>query len=110
TVISHGTLALYKPIPHPANDLFGLSEAPGGVPGVVAVAAVNRVTAEGDDGETVYGQCGVGRKDQLTYYSSYGERIDVSAPGGARNYNVPSFECLSAECRRLGPSSSTASD
>jgi len=109
-VVSHGTLAAFAPKPDPRNDFFGLTEAPGGVPGVVAVAAVNRVTAAGSPGETKFGQFGVGRSDQLTYYSSYGERIDVSAPGGARNYNVPNFECLPAACRRLGMSSPTAAD
>jgi subtilisin family serine protease len=110
TVVSHGTLALNSTTNDPFNDLFGLTEVPGGAPGVVAVAAVNRVTAQGDDGETKYGQFGVGRKDQLTYYSSYGERIDVSAPGGARNYNVPRFECISANCGRLGRSAPGATD
>lgn len=109
-VVSHGTLAGVVPFPDASNDFFGLTEAPGGVPGVVAVGAVNRVTAEGDDSETIYGQFGVGRKDQLTYYSSYGERIDVSAPGGARNYNVPRFECLSTNCGRLGRSAPGATD
>jgi subtilisin family serine protease len=110
TVVSHGTLALNSTTNDPFNDLFGLTEVPGGAPGVVAVAAVNRVTAQGDDSETKYGQFGVGRKDQLTYYSSYGERIDVSAPGGARNYNVPRFECISANCGRLGRSAPGATD
>jgi len=110
TVVTHGTLALFAPVPHPANDLFGLTEAPGGVPGVVAVGAVNRVTAEGSEEETKFGQFGVGRSDQLTYYSSYGERIDVSAPGGARNYNVPVFECLTPACGRLGRSGPNATD
>jgi subtilisin family serine protease len=60
--------------------------------------------------ETKYGQYGAGQSDQLTYYSSYGERIDVSAPGGARNYNVPNADCKSTNCRRLGLSSPTATD
>jgi subtilisin family serine protease len=109
-VVSHGTLANATIGPDPANDYFGLTEAPGGVPGVVAVAALNRVTAAGTAGETLYGQYGVGRKDQLSYYSNYGERIDVSAPGGARNFNVPSFDCVTSNCRRAGTSSPTASD
>jgi subtilisin family serine protease len=109
-VVSHGTLADVTIGPDPANDFFGLTEAPGGVPGVVAVAALNRVTAAGAAGETKYGQYGVGRKDQLSYFSNYGERIDVSAPGGARNFNVPSFDCLDATCRRGGTSSPTATD
>jgi subtilisin family serine protease len=105
TVVTHGSLG-GAPIYDPYNDLFGLTEVPGGAPGVIAVGALNRITAEGADGETVFGQFGVGRKDQLTYYSSYGERIDVSAPGGARNYNVPRLDCdpTISNCLRLGPS------
>jgi subtilisin family serine protease len=116
-VISHGTLADFAPKRDLRNDFFGVTEAPGGVPGVVAVAAVNRVTAAASSAaETLFGQYGVGRKDQLAYYSSYGQRIDVSAPGGARNYNVPAFDCApatttgGANCRRLEPSSLTATD
>jgi subtilisin family serine protease len=82
------------------------------VPGVVAVASLNRVTtpAASVTAETKFGQYGAGRKDQLSYFSNYGERIDVSAPGAARNYNVPSFDCISSACRRLGTSSATATD
>jgi subtilisin family serine protease len=109
-VVSHGTLADATIGPDPANDFFGLTEAPGGVPGVVAVAALNRVTAAGKAGETLYGQYGVGRKDQLSYFSNYGDRIDVSAPGGARNFNVPRFDCVSTNCGRAGTSSVTATD
>jgi subtilisin family serine protease len=114
-VVSHGTIAGASRSANPANDYFGLTEAPGGVPGVVAVAALNRVTAQAaSSAETKFGQYGVGRKDQLTYYSSYGERIDVSAPGGARNYNVPTFDCTAgltgAACRRLGTSGPTKTD
>ena len=110
-VISHGTLADVTVGPDPANDFFGVTEAPGGVPGVVAVAALNRVTAAAvTSGETLYGQYGIGRSDQLSYFSNYGERIDVSAPGGARNYNVPRFDCVSAECMRTGTSTATSTD
>ena len=35
---------------------------------------------------------GVGKTDQLTYYSNYGPGIDVAAPGGARKFNVPSAD------------------
>ncbi len=109
-VVSVGSVAFGQIGPDPSNDLRGLAEAPGGVPGVIAVAALNRVTAEAAPGETAFGQYGVGRRDQLTYYSSYGKRIDVSAPGGARNYNVPRFDCLSSNCSRLESSSPTAND
>ena len=102
-VISAGSLAFRSASSDPANDLRGLSEVPGGVPGVIAVASVNRVTGRGTDGETLYGQYGVHARDQLTYYSSYGDRIDVSAPGGARFFNIPVFDCQDARCGALGP-------
>ena len=35
---------------------------------------------------------GVGKKDQLAYYSNYGPRIDIAAPGGARKFNVPGYD------------------
>lgn len=94
----------------PRNDARGLAEAPAGLPGVVAVGALTRVTAQGALGETRFGQYGVDETDQLTYYSNFGDRIDVSAPGGARNFNVPVFDCRSAECGRLGTSQSDAND
>ncbi len=110
-VESAGSLAYAVTSNDPSNDLRGTAEAPWGVPGVVSVAAVNRVTAqEASQSETKYGQFGVGRSDQLAYYSNYGPRIDVSAPGGDRNYDVPKFDCLSDNCARLDPSSSTATD
>src|SRR4029079_8790034 len=34
----------------------------------------------------------VGTQDNLAYYSSYGDRVDVSAPGGGRKYGVPKFD------------------
>jgi lantibiotic leader peptide-processing serine protease len=27
-------------------------------------------------------------RDQLTYYSNYGLRVDLAAPGGARKFNI----------------------
>jgi subtilisin family serine protease len=110
-VTSTGSLAYAVTGNDPSNDLRGTAEVPGGVPGVISVAAINRVTTnEASSSETKYGQFGVGRSDQLTYYSNYGPRIDVSAPGGGRNYDVPKFDCLSDNCIRLDPSSSTATD
>jgi lantibiotic leader peptide-processing serine protease len=35
---------------------------------------------------------GQGKKDQLAYYSSYGPRIDIAGPGGARKFNLPAFD------------------
>lgn len=112
-VVSRASLAHSSPTNDPLNDLHGLTEVPGGTPGVIAVAAINRVTVPALNlagPETKFGQVGVGRKDQLTYYSSYGERIDVSAPGGARRYNVPRFDCLSTLCTALGPSTPGGTD
>lgn len=106
-VSSHGTLADCKLAVDPCNDYFGLTEAPGGIPGVVGVAALNRVTAPSS---TKYGQYGVGERDQLTYYSNWGPKVDVSAPGGARNGNVPRFDCLNSACARLGVSAPGKTD
>ncbi|MGZ6389448.1 MAG: S8 family serine peptidase [Ktedonobacterales bacterium] len=107
-VLNHSTLAFGSPSPNPANDLFGLAEVPGGVPGVIAVSAVNRLTWPAQNAtDTKFGQYGVGREDQLTYYSSYGSRVDVSAPGGSRRFNVPLFDCnASSTCGNLDPTSS----
>ncbi len=111
-VTSHGTLASVSQSNDSSNDYYGLTEMPGGIPGVITVSAVNRVTAAGTAGETKFGQVGVGFGDQLTYYSSYGETVEVSAPGGARNYNVPRFDCAatSTNCGRLDPSTATSTD
>jgi subtilisin family serine protease len=34
----------------------------------------------------------VGARDQLAYYSSYGPRVDLAAPGGARRFNLPGWD------------------
>ncbi|TME43102.1 MAG: hypothetical protein E6I75_01830 [Chloroflexi bacterium] len=109
-VTANGSLAFAVQAASKFNDLRGLAEAPGGVPGVFAVAALNRTTAAGTAPETKFGQFGVGSRDQLTYFSSYGERIDVAAPGGARNFNVPAFDCLTNNCRRADPSAAGRTD
>ena len=104
-VISHGPLTLPG---DPFEDYFGLWETPGGIPGVVMVSAtgnvVNAASKNCDpstigiatDGEATckpksdtHQPIGVGRQNQLTYYSNYGPRIDVAAPGGARKFNLP---------------------
>jgi subtilisin family serine protease len=98
--------------PCPAfNDLLGHYETPGGIPGVVDVSATGNVVAAPNS------QClpdqigsatdlnpvckptsdhhqptGVGRQDQLAYYSNYGPRIDVAGPGGARKFNLPFWD------------------
>ena len=104
-VLSHGSLTI------PGDDLidpFGMFEVPGGVPGVIDVAATNNVvnapsaacapgTSDSDfpvckPASDAHQPRGIGREDQLAYYSNYGPRIDVAAPGGARKFNLPGFD------------------
>jgi subtilisin family serine protease len=35
---------------------------------------------------------GPGKKNQLSYFSNYGPRIDIAGPGGARKFNLPNFD------------------
>jgi subtilisin family serine protease len=74
------------------SDLRGLLPAPAGVPGVVMVSATNNANdaAPADDpfGRGMH----VGARDQLAYYSSYGSRVDLAAPGGARRFNLPGWD------------------
>lgn len=107
-VISHG------PLTTPGagfNDLFGAFEVPGGIPGVVDVSSTgNKVmppSASCPDGtggspSNLNATCkptsdkhqsfGVGKKNQLSYFSNYGPRIDVAGPGGARKFNLPYWD------------------
>src|SRR5438093_5641194 len=73
------------------SDLRGLLEVPAGVPGVIMVSATNNAIADavGVPSAIRWPASFTGRRDQLTYYSNYGSRIDVAAPGGARKFNVP---------------------
>ena len=104
-VLSHGTLTTPG---DPLADYFGQYEVPGGIPGVVDVSAtgnvVNAASASCAPGTvTTFGKetckpksdphqpIGVGRQNQLTYYSNFGPRIDVAAPGGARKFNQPNY-------------------
>jgi subtilisin family serine protease len=103
-VLSHGSLTTPG---DPIADYFGQYEVPGGIPGVVDVSAtgnvVNAASASCPAGTTDYPNAtckptsdthqpiGVGKKNQLTYYSNYGPRIDVAAPGGARKFNLPNY-------------------
>jgi subtilisin family serine protease len=114
-VLSHGQLAIPGDAAEDWPDLFGQFELPGGVAGVVDVAATNRVvnrasatcppgTIGSNDPEAPdpnatckpasdrHQAAGQGRSDQLAYYSDYGPRIDVAAPGGARKFNLPNFD------------------
>lgn len=77
------------------TDLFGVPgvvEVPGGLPGVVGVAAT-------------------GYANQKTYYSNYGQgAVDVAAPGGDPHYQLPPADFYGAGGELLGAWSSTAQD
>lgn len=98
----------------PLFDVTGYYRWPGAMEETVYVSATNRNTegpsAEcpadslnpGGDFEGLgYNWCkpasdrhqptAPGAQDQLTYYSTYGDGIDVAAPGGARKFNLPGF-------------------
>jgi lantibiotic leader peptide-processing serine protease len=107
-VISHGQLVT------PGDedsypDLFGQFETPGGIPGVVDVSSTgNRVMPASSScpsdslGAGSFQWCkpnsdphqpfGAGKQNQLAYYSDYGPRIDVAGPGGARKFNLPTWD------------------
>src|SRR5262249_37644976 len=83
------------------NDLRGLLESPAGVPGVVMVSAASNANGALPAGYPPL-QAGiqkptVGARDQLTYYSSYGSRIDIAAPGGARKIGMPRADVGAAD-------------
>jgi lantibiotic leader peptide-processing serine protease len=120
-VVSHGQLAIPGDPAEDWPDLFGQYETPGGVPGVVDVSATGRVVVPsspicppgttGDPGDPnadppvppdfnatckpitdLHQAAGQGKTNQLAYYSSYGPRIDLAGPGGARKFNLPNFD------------------
>ena len=101
-VLSHGSLTVPG---GDYTDFYGQYETPGGIPGVMDVSSTGNVVAAssascpapaaGDldvackPSTDAHQATGVGAKDQLAYYSNYGPRIDIAAPGGARKFNVP---------------------
>jgi subtilisin family serine protease len=108
-VLSHGPLTA----PGAAfNDLFGQYEVPGGIRGVVDVSAAGNVVnapsavcPPGTEGvptvpnsptckpaSDAHQPTGVGRRNQLAYYSNYGPRIDIAGPGGHRKFNLPAWD------------------
>ncbi|MBI5302095.1 MAG: S8 family serine peptidase [Chloroflexi bacterium] len=104
-VLSHGILT--APGATVTEDFFGWFQIPGGVPGVVDVAATGNVvngsspscppnstgsSATCKPASDAHQPIGVGKQNQLTYYSNYGPRIDVAAPGGARKFNLPAWD------------------
>jgi lantibiotic leader peptide-processing serine protease len=103
-ITSHGQLTT----PEDFVDLFGWYRVPTGPPGALVVSAtgnlVNRPSASCPPGTAdnpdatckpasdAHQPFGVGRRDQLAYYSNYGARVDVAAPGGARKFNLPAYD------------------
>jgi hypothetical protein len=77
------------------SDLRGLVETPAGIPGVIMVSATNNAIGPVADPQVPANQQWdaslAGTQDQLTYYSNYGSRVDIAAPGGARRYNIPRY-------------------
>ncbi|HJU00384.1 MAG TPA: S8 family serine peptidase, partial [Actinomycetes bacterium] len=110
-VTSHGQLTTPGTAPEDFVDLYGYYRVPTGPPGALVVSAtgnlVNAPSAtcppgtEGsaDDPDATckpasdaHQPFGVGRRDQLAYYSNYGARVDVAAPGGARKFNLGAYD------------------
>jgi lantibiotic leader peptide-processing serine protease len=103
-VMSHGSLTT------PGEefiDRFGQYLVPAGIPGVLMVSATTNVTdaakpecdTEPSDPDATckritdaHQPIGVGRTNQLAYYSNYGPRVDIAAPGGARRFNLPAAD------------------
>jgi subtilisin family serine protease len=73
-------------------DLRGWLPVPGGVPGVTMVSATARAIGAAPAGIPLRWQDHVGARDQLAYYSNYGSRVDIAAPGGARRYEIPGYD------------------
>jgi len=110
-VLSHGPTVTPAETPV-VNDIIGQYEVPGGVPGVVDVSATGRLVvassvncppgSEGTPDDNFSPVCkpltdrhqaaGQGKINQLAYYSNYGSRINIAAPGGARKFNLQGFD------------------
>jgi subtilisin family serine protease len=73
-------------------DLRGLLEVPAGLPGVTMVSATANAIGAAPDDVPLRWHDHVGARDQLTYYSNYGSRVDLAAPGGARRYEIPFWD------------------
>lgn len=74
------------------SDLRGLLEVPAGVPGIVMVSATANAIGAAPSSVPLRWRSHVGARDQLAYYSNYGSRIDLAAPGGARRYDIPLYD------------------
>jgi lantibiotic leader peptide-processing serine protease len=73
-------------------DLRGLLEVPAGVPGVTMVSSTANAIGDAPGWIPLRWREHLGARDQLAYYSNYGSRIDLAAPGGARRYEIPLYD------------------
>jgi len=73
-------------------DLRGGLVLPGGVPGVTMVSATANAIGQAPASVPLRWQQHVGTRDQLAYYSNYGSRVDLAAPGGARAFEIPGYD------------------
>lgn len=102
---SEGIQSIIPPDSVSNNDLRGLLETPAGVPGVIMVSATGNAIGGSQSSPAinafakalVWPDALLGKRDQLTYYSNYGSRIDVAAPGGARKFNIPRYDVGAAD-------------
>lgn len=102
---NEGYASVVPGTPLAASDLRGLLEVPAGVPGVVMVSATNNAIGGSTSSPginalaqaLVWSDALLGARDQLTYYSNYGSRIDIAAPGGARKFNIPRYDVGNAD-------------
>jgi len=73
-------------------DLRGWLSVPGGVPGVTMVSATANAVGAAPANVPLRWRNHVGARDQLAYYSNYGSRVDLAAPGGARRFQIPGYD------------------
>jgi lantibiotic leader peptide-processing serine protease len=107
-ITSHGQLTTPGTTPEDFVDLHGWYRVPTGPPGALVVSAtgnlVNAPSASCPPGTAdnpnatckpasdLHQPFGVGKRNQLAYYSNYGARVDVAAPGGARKFNLGAYD------------------
>jgi subtilisin family serine protease len=73
-------------------DLRGWLPVPAGLPGVTMVSATANAIGAAPASVPLRWQTHLGARDQLAYYSNYGSRVDLAAPGGARRYEIPGYD------------------
>jgi subtilisin family serine protease len=94
--VSTGSEGIATPLPGSDSlddyDLRGGLVLPGGVPGVTMVSATAKAIGAAPASVPLRWHSHVGARDQLAYYSNYGSRVDLAAPGGARAYEIPAYD------------------